>query len=111
MMLGNSLDIFNFRKDGVVDGVDAILLSMTSALGGKGLALPFVGLIFKLVKVGSRWKQRRMDFACFDSGGFSFLGVGRFLHLGIVDTTGTCSSVGGILCRGDGCLEEILAAP
>ena len=75
MMLGNFLDILNFRKDGVVDGVDAMLLSMNMALGGKGLALPFVGLIFKLVKVGSRWKQRRMDFALFYLGGVSFFGV------------------------------------
>ena len=111
MMLGNFLGIFNFRKDGVVDVVDAMLLSMNSALGSKSLALPFVGLIFKLVSIGSRLEQRRKDFALFDSGEFSFLGVGRFLLLGIVDTTGTCSSVSGILCRGDGRSEEILAAP
>ena len=87
-MYDNFLGIFNFRKDGVVDGVDAMLLSMNSALGGEGLALLFVGLIFKPPKVGSRWKQRRMDFAI-------------FLLLGIVDTTRTCGSVGGILRRGD----------
>ena len=65
-MLGNFLGIFNFRKDGVVDGVDAMLLSMNSALGGKSLALPFVGLIFKLISIGSRLEQRRNDFALFD---------------------------------------------
>ena len=65
-MLGNFLGIFNFRKDGVVDGVDAMLLSMNSALGGKSLALSFVGLIFKLISIGSRLEQRRNDFALFD---------------------------------------------
>ena len=61
MMYDNFLGIFNFRKDGVVDGVDAMLLSMNSALGGKGLALPFVGMIFKLVKVVSAESVEAID--------------------------------------------------